>query len=780
MNSSPRLTPIARWLLPTQVATIIGVAFLIYAPVLHGDWIWDDNVDVVQNPALRSGSGLWTIWFKPGSLVDYYPVKATVQWVQWHLWGEATFGYHLNNVALHIAGALLFWRVLAQLGLKRAWLGALIFTVHPAQVESVAWIAELKNTLATPLFLLSAIFYLESEAGRPRKFSYTLAVGFFLAAMLTKPVMAMFPLVLLLDAWWKRGRPAWSDARATAPFFLISLVIGFITLGMRSWYVQSHHLFSTTIPLDGVLSRLALAGLSLGFYFWTAVWPADLSPLYPQWVVDPPSAADFLPWVPLVGIVLWLGFTGRRGALFGLGFFVLMLAPFVGPFSANYMNFTWVMDHFLYIPIMGLIGLAVAGVEIAERLVPASTRYAGAGIIAAALLVLTAESRDYAGHFANEMSLWSRVVEYAPGSWMGHNNFGNVLVMKNRLEDAEQQYQEALLINPGSSEAECNYGIDLLNLGRPADALSHFEKAGQLDSGYPELHANWGVALARLGRNEEATDHLNQALKLRPNYAVAHYNLGEVLFNQRRYPEAAAEYERAAQLDPTLAEAQHNWGLALSRMGRLPESIDPYRAAVRIKPAYAEAQADLADALLQTGQPLEALEHYPIAAQLDPNNAKVQGNWGFALAQTGHSADAIPHYAEALRIKPGDPFVENDWGNALTQLGQIDDAIAHFQAALRIKPDYAEAHNNFGIALAQAGRKTEALAEFQKALQLNSGYTGAHDNLGITLLAVGRQPEAQKEFENALKLNPQDTVAEKNLQLLRQGQPAVPAAKSGP
>src|SRR5580658_3787575 len=253
--STPGFGTVA-WTQLLQALVIIVAAAIIFWPVLHGDWLWDDNVDITENPITQSAGGLWSIWFEPGTQPDYYPVKASVQWAQWHLWENDTFGYHVTNLVLHMVSALLVWRLFQQLRLKLAWLGGLIFAIHPALVESVAWIAELKNTLSMPFFLLSAILYLEyDQHGRRR--DYFLSLGLFLAAMLTKPSMVMLPAVLLLYAWWKRGEISQGDLKACAPFFAVSLLLGVMTLLMAKYQTPD------LIPLGGFLSRMALTGLTL-------------------------------------------------------------------------------------------------------------------------------------------------------------------------------------------------------------------------------------------------------------------------------------------------------------------------------------------------------------------------------------------------------------------------------------------------------------------------------------------------------------------------------------
>jgi hypothetical protein len=141
------------WTIIVQVLVIAAAVLWIYWPVLYGDWLWDDDILVTENALVHDPSGLWKIWFDPGSMIDYQPLKMSVSWLQWQFLGNDTLGYHLTNIVLHILSALLVWRLLGKFSLRLAWLGGLLFAVHPVQVESVAWIAELKNTLSLPPFL---------------------------------------------------------------------------------------------------------------------------------------------------------------------------------------------------------------------------------------------------------------------------------------------------------------------------------------------------------------------------------------------------------------------------------------------------------------------------------------------------------------------------------------------------------------------------------------------------------------------------------------------------
>jgi len=506
---------------------IVAAGFWVFSPALHGDWLMDDDLYLTQNPLLNDPARLWKIWFAPGSLTEYYPIEASAQAVQWHLWHMNTLGYHLTNLILHILGALLVWRLLAKFKLRLAWLGGVLFAIHPAVVESVAWISEFKNTLSLPFFLLSMGAWIDyEERGRPR--DYFLALGLFLVAMLCKISMAPFPLVILLYAWWKRDRVGWSDLKAAAPFFAVSLLLGLITVLAGNWFREAHLQSAANPQIGGFLARVALAGMSILFYFSKCIWPSEMLPIYPKWPVDPHSLISFLPWPVLAGVICWLWIrraSWGRHALLGLGFFLINLTPFIGLNSVTYMGFTWVMDHFLYLPLIGLIGLAVAMLEDIESRISGSARYGLAGMTAVVLAFLAWKSHDYAGMFSGPEKLWTYTVERNPTAWLAHNNLGNVMLETGRISEAIEQYEIALQLNPNMVEAHCNLGLALDQTGRTQEAIAHYEQALKLNPHFALAHTNLAKLLAREGRAREAIDHYEQALLVNPGDHDARTNL---------------------------------------------------------------------------------------------------------------------------------------------------------------------------------------------------------------------------------------------------------------
>ena len=188
---APAATPlVAGWEWLFAVALTIAV-LLAYQPAWHGGLLWDD-ARYVTRPELRSWEGLNRIWFEPGATQQYYPFLHSAFWVEYKLWGDATLGYHLVNILLHAAAALLVALVLRRLRVPGAYLAAAIFALHPVHVESVAWIAELKNTLSGVFYLGAMLVYLRFDQTRQAS-SYGWALGLFLLAVLGKTVTATLP-----------------------------------------------------------------------------------------------------------------------------------------------------------------------------------------------------------------------------------------------------------------------------------------------------------------------------------------------------------------------------------------------------------------------------------------------------------------------------------------------------------------------------------------------------------------------------------------------------------
>jgi Tfp pilus assembly protein PilF len=540
---------------------LVLITLLAYQPAWHAGFIWDDDSYVTNNTPLRTVDGLWGIWSKPGTTIQYYPLVFTSFWVEYHFWKLQPLGYHLVNVLLHALNAVVLWRVLRRLEIPGSWWAAAIFALHPVGVESVAWISERKNVLSYLFYLLAVLAYLRfrpltnREAARACDWRYyPLVLVLFLCALLSKTVTCSLPAVLLLLVWWKTGRVEKRDALPLAPLFILGAALASMTMGMeqRAGAVGEEWALSP-------VQRYLVAGRALWFYAGKLFWPHNLIFIYPRWEIDTRAAWQYLfPVAALVVLIaLWL-LRSRigRGPLVAALCFAGTLVPALGFFDVYPFRFSYVADHFQYMACIGLIAPAVGALATISQRAGQRDRRLGAQIGAVVLLILGACTWQQARIYKNLETLWSDTLAKNPGSWMAHNNLGIILLQEGRIDDAMWHGEQALRIKPDLAEAHNNLGLALAQVGKIQDAIGHYEQALRIKPDYAKAHNNLGAALAQVGRVPEAMGHWEQALRIDPDYGDAHYNLGFALEQAGRVREAVKHYEQAVRINPDDTQAR--------------------------------------------------------------------------------------------------------------------------------------------------------------------------------------------------------------------------------
>jgi protein O-mannosyl-transferase len=504
---------------------IVAVTIVAYIPAIHGGFVFDDNELIVENRLVKAPDGLYRFWFTTEA-ADYYPLTSTLWWLQWRLWGADPMGYHAVNVLLHAVSAILVWIILRGLKIPGAWLGGLVFAVHPVNVASIAWISELKNTLSMLFFLVTIASYLVFDEERQWRF-YGLSLGAFLLALLSKTAVVMLPIVLLGCVWWKRGRLRWNDLLRSVPFFVLSLALGLVTL----WYQYNPVRGELTVRTEGFISRLAAAGWMPWFYLYKAVLPIDLSMIYPKWDVDGSRVDSWLPGLGLVTCFALFWYKRRtwgRPLLFALGYFVVMLFPVLnllkqGPYRLASVADRW--DHWQYYSIIAPIALVVGACGRACSRMGQWGRPVERLASIAVLVILGVATWVRAGVFGTAETLWRDTLAKNPNALVAHSNLGNVLVEAGRYEEAIQHFEYALQIKPNYANARNNLGVALARAGKVQEAVAQYELTLRIAPDFVAAHNNLGEALFQLGKTQEAIVHWEEALRIDPDCAEARSNL---------------------------------------------------------------------------------------------------------------------------------------------------------------------------------------------------------------------------------------------------------------
>lgn len=548
------------------IALVAAAALAAYAPSLTGGFLWDDDFYVTGNRALESLSGLSRIWTDPAATPQYYPMTHTTFWVERRLFGLDPTGYRVVNLALHLAGAWLFLRILERLRVPGAPLAAAVFALHPVHVESVAWITERKNVLSGALALASlAVFLppaLDGKGWRGRRAAAgALAALLFAGAVLSKTVVATLPIVAALLLVWKRGKPP----GRTETLALAAAAAAGAALGLLTVHLEQSQIGAVGAEWSlGLLDRVALAGRVLWFYLGKLAWPAGLCFVYPRWNVDAGRPSDWIaPALVVAAIAVLLAFRRKtgNGPLVAAAAYGILLFPALGFFNVYPMRYSWVADHFQYhasLPALALACAACAAGAARLRGTAARRGLTAAAVAVVAALAAATWSRSHA--FADLETLWRDTLARNPSAWMAHNNLGGLLAMSGREEEAIPHVREAIRLKPDHAGA----------------------------------HDNLGRLLARSGQLEEAIAHLREAVRLDPGAAGPRFALARALEREGRSEEAIACYLEGLSLSPRDADAQYDLGTLLARSGRLEEALPHLEAALRMRPDFEKARRNLA------------------------------------------------------------------------------------------------------------------------------------------------------------------------------------------
>ena len=276
------------------------------------------------------------------------------------MWGLNPLPYHAVSIILHAANAALVFLLLRRLNIRGAWVAAAFWAVHPVNVESVAWITELKNTQSGFFFFTSLLCFLRFERDQNRSLVSALALVAFAAALLSKPSAGVLPLVLLLLAWWQRGRWRKAELLRAAATFALSVAMSLLTVVEQRGQIER----STQDWSLNLTGRLVVAGNALWFYAGKLLWPVNLSFIYHRWEINTDSLVSLVPLLGVVGVaaILWRyrQHLPARAASFGIGYYAIALLPVLGFLDIYFFRYSFVADHFQYLASLGILTLVAA------------------------------------------------------------------------------------------------------------------------------------------------------------------------------------------------------------------------------------------------------------------------------------------------------------------------------------------------------------------------------------------------------------------------------------
>lgn len=746
---------------------LVVLTAVSYLPAVQGGFIWDDDKYVTENPLLWDQDGLYRIWFTTDSPSQYFPMVYTSFLIEYAFWELDPFGYHVTNIVIHCANALLLWLLLSLLRLRGAWLAAAIFALHPVQVESVAWITERKNVLTAFFSFLSLLAWLRfidpGRRGQSAWPSYLLSFFLYLVALLSKTTACTLPAALVLLLWMRGIRVDWKRWLQIAPYVALGLAAGLLSI----WWEKHHQGTDTTVIGLDFLERILIASRAVWFYLGKLVVPIDLAFSYTQWKIDSSDLGQYL-WIAaclfaMLAIWAWRKKIGR-GPIAALVFYAATLLPLIGFVDLYTFLYTYVADHYQYVACLGPIALFAALLSGAiER--PGGRGRVGAFVIYAVLLgALGALTWQQSLVYKDKETLWRDTLKKNPDSYMAHNNLGIFLTQQQRFEEAVVHLKHTARLRPDDIEPLGNLGVLLSKLGRHNEAIEQLEKALTIQPGRPMhymTHNAMGVVYAEMGDPQSAIDCYLKALRINPSYSKAHYNLGCAYMMIENVERAIDHYRQALQFQANYFNACRDLAMALHLRGRTEEAADTMQRALGLNPAFAAGHLRLGEFNEELGKTDTAVQCYARALEIDP---------GLTEARR-HLGRLDPSALEGLPPEPmgsTDPEIV-EWYNqglSLAKEGRYAEAVPWFRKAVDRNPGFALCWDALGNALASQLETEEAIEAFRKRQELRPDDANVHFKIGILLLKQNKPDEAEEHFRKAVELDPDHALARKQLDLL--------------
>ena len=534
---------------------LLVATFAVYEPVRHFEFVnYDDPEFVPPRGAALAFTSTESANWMPLTRLSYLP------------FGGDSGAQHVANVAIHALAAMALFAFLfsATGGRWPSAAVAMLFALHPLHVESVAWVAERKDVLCALFWFLSVWAYARSQR--------LLALLAFALGLMAKPMIVTLPvLLLLIDVWPLRRRPAlWEKA----PFFALSAVAALFTFFVQraGGAVGGLHLYPPGLRVENALVSYAL-------YLWQSIVPAGLAVFYPY-----PGSIPL--WQPAVAAIVlaaitWLVFRGRATRPYlavGWCWFLVTLLPVLGLVQIGAQARA---DRYMYVP---LVGLAIMLAWSVPR--PA---------LIAVCLACAVMAHAQVAYWKNSETLFSHALAVTRNNYVAHHQLAVALQnAPGRLPEAIANYQAAIRIYPAYAEAHNNLGSAWAQLpGHLPDAIREFNEAIRCRPDFTQAranlfaaHLNYATQLTGVpGGLPAAVLEYYAALQLNSGYAKAHYNLAVTLAELGRGPEAIAEYHSALRIDPRYAEAHYNLGVLLWKIhGRSPEAISHLQTALALHP----------------------------------------------------------------------------------------------------------------------------------------------------------------------------------------------------
>lgn len=625
----------------TVFLILILLASLPYVNSLANSFVYDDRQQVLENPYVHSfrylgrifGSTVWSFEGAQGVTNYYRPLMTLAYLIGYKIYGRIPFGFHLMNLALHVAVVLLVFLVTERLFHDRliSLIASGLFALHPTHTESVAWIAGITDLELSFFFLLTFLFYLRLEdserKNRPSWLSYISVLFAYCLALLSKEQALVLPALAIVYEHFYRPDRAESQFKDKARRYLPLCLVAAAYIAFRLFVLGGFApaIWRPTMPWSQVLlSAVAL----IGGYLGKLIWPVHLIAFYvfheSRSILDPHVLTGLVGLIACAGLFVWLWRVARPFS-FALVWMAATLAPVLNP---RWMPAQVFAERYLYLPSVGfcwLIGGAVAKLWRQSRgESPAQGRAfvrqaiaVSVGVVACFYAIRTVErNRDW----RSDEVLYRKTLEAQPDAQVIHTNLGVDYSERNDWSAAEREWILALGSGKPSAVTLTNLGLVRMREKRYSEGADLFNQAIALRPTYMSPYEHFAEMYAEMGRFADADKQFRKAVSLAPLDINARNKYGHFLLEQGRASEAHEQFARSAEADAN-SDAYDNLGDLDLAAGDTQKARADYQAALALNDIDNHADFGMAKLDEQQGRIAEAVREYRAGLETDPRNA---------------------------------------------------------------------------------------------------------------------------------------------------------------
>lgn len=634
----------------TVIAGLVAVCLVIYSQVLGFSFInLDDNLYVFENPFVTSGitwqSVIWA--FTTFHSANWHPLTWISHMLDASLFGANSGGHHIVNVFFHAANSVLAYVVFERLT-GDAWKSAVVaflFAVHPAHVESVAWVSERKDVLSTLFWLLAMLAYVRfarssmAEARVGKRFvstEFLLVVLFTALGLMSKPMLVTLPFVLLLMDYWplermRSPRDLVPLALEKLPLFVLSAASAIVTILAQAatGAIQS----TEQLP---VTTRVLNAVVSYAKYVAMLFYPVDLAVGYRYEVPIPAwQIAAAVTMLAAVTAACASQYRSRKYLMAGWLWFLGTMIPVIGLVQVGAQSMA---DRYTYVPYFGLFIMVVWGA--AELVSKARLNFTAAAVAAALpITVLTIIAFIQTSYWKDPITLYTHSIATGRANFLIKHNLCIALVARDRFAEAEGPCHDSIVSHPGLPESHILLGVIQVKTGRNDDAVASFRRALAIDPDNALALGNIAAPLLITGQTDEAEQSLDRAVEVYRRSGVdpvslasTYSSLAVAYSRQGRFDKAADMFRRVLEFTPDSADTRANYALSLYLQNKLPDARAEIERSVTQNPNVPESQNILGMILLKLNDRAAAIAAFQRALQLRPDFKEARDNLDRAIA----------------------------------------------------------------------------------------------------------------------------------------------------